>query len=134
MTWSPDIGQKISPTQCVCSLLRHSDRHNSENNFHTPAQLQEISNLRLYWVSKTFYSKRTLPPLLGSLLYITKCFKPARYFLNRMLALLRAHTHVNKILLDASFFKDLSWFNTFLATHNGVAYYDHKFSYEKVYL
>ena len=41
---------------------------------------------------------------------------------------------MNKILLDASFFKYLAWFNNFLATYNGITYYDQKFSYEKVHL
>ena len=34
-------------------------------------------------------TKSELQSLLGLLLYITKCVKPARFFLNRMLQLLR---------------------------------------------
>ena len=52
-------------------------------------KLQDIISLCKSWVAKTYCSKKALQSLLGSLLYITKCVKPARIFLNRMLALLR---------------------------------------------
>ena len=53
-----------------------------------PTKLQEITNMCKNWVTKTFCSKTHLQSLLGSLLYITKCVKPARIFLNRILQLL----------------------------------------------
>ena len=69
-----------------------------------------------------------------SLLYISKCVKPARFFLNRILALLRNNHSVSKILLNQPFFQDLSWFNTFLTSFNGITYYDKKFPTDQVYL
>ena len=91
----------------------------------THSKLQEIVKLCHTWTSKTYYSKKDLQSLLGSLLYITKCVAPARYFLNRMLKLLRLNAQVSKILLTQSFFRDLAWFNTFMATYNGIRFYDH---------
>ena len=52
-------------------------------------KLHQIKDICSSWSSKTYHSKRDLQSLLVSLLYITKCIKPARYFLNRMLTLLR---------------------------------------------
>ena len=52
-------------------------------------KLAEIVEMCKSWLSKTYCSKRQLQSLLGSLLYISKCVKPAHFFLNRMLALLR---------------------------------------------
>ena len=46
------------------------------------SKLQEIVKLCQSWASKTYCSKKDLQSLLGSLLYITKCVTPARYFLN----------------------------------------------------
>ena len=43
------------------------------------------------WKWKAFCSKTQLQSLLGHLLYIHKCVKPSRFFLNRMLELLRAN-------------------------------------------
>ena len=79
-------------------------------------------------------SKKDLQSLLGSLLYITKCVKSARYFLNRMLHLLRINHTKSKILLTADFKKDLNWFNSFLIHYNGVTFYDNKYCHFEVHL
>ena len=97
-------------------------------------KLQEIASICKSWVTKTYCSKKALQSLLGSLLYITKCVKPARIFLNRMLALLRDNHNVQKILLNQAFFQDLTWFNTFLSSFNGVTYYDHQLPSAQVHL
>ena len=52
-------------------------------------KLQEICTTCSVWSNKTIVTKNELQSLLGLLLYITKCVRPARYFLNRMLQLLR---------------------------------------------
>ena len=51
-------------------------------------KLLAITNMCNTWATRTYFSKRDLQSLLGSLLYITKCIKPTRSFLNRMLQLL----------------------------------------------
>ena len=78
------------------------------------------------WKYKRTHTKQELQPLLGTLLYITKCVKPARYFLNRMLQLLRnSHNHDTKNLTPA-FAADLNWLYTFLFDLNGATFYDNK--------
>ena len=62
-----------------------------------PEKLQEIKNICSEWQYKKSCTKTQLQSLLGSLLYVTKCVRPARFFLNRMLQILRDNTH-----LDAS--------------------------------
>ena len=68
-------------------------------------------------------TKQELQSLLGSLLYITKCVKSSRMFLNCMLQLLRDNTHKNVISLTQDFHKDLHWFNVFLQSYNEVTMY-----------
>ena len=51
-------------------------------------KLQTIKHMCNNWVQKSFCTKRELQSLLGSLLYVAKCVKYARFFLNRMLPLL----------------------------------------------
>ena len=87
-------------------------------------KLQEIITVFKKWFHKTYCSKTDLQALLGSLLYIAKCVKPARFFLNRMLQLLRDNHETKKILLTKEFFLDLGWFDAFLTHYNGVTYYD----------
>ena len=99
-----------------------------------PKKLQDISTMCKIWTTKTYCSKNQLQSLLGSLLYITKCVKPARIFLNRILQLLRENFNNTKIILNSEFFRDLAWFNEFLGQYNGVTYYDQKFSRIPVHL
>ena len=130
-----DISQKklVPPDTVVTCLGIQIDTVN--RTLSIPHQkLQEIVKLCKDWVSKTYCSKKALQSLLGSLLYISKCVKPARFFLNRILALLRSNYEVQKILLDNAFFKDLAWFNTFLCNFNGVTYYHKTFPSAQVYL
>ena len=83
-------------------------------------KLGKIVQLCNSWTNKSKVHKAELQSLLGSLLYITKCVKPARYFLNLMLQLLRDNTHEDIIVLNLEFFKYVAWFNTFLKSYNGV--------------
>ena len=78
------------------------------------------------WQNKKYCSKRELQSLLGSLLYASKCVRPARTFLNRMLQFLKSMEGNSSTRLTAEFFKDLKWFATFLKQFNGVVYYDVK--------
>ena len=75
---------------------------------------------------KSFCTKRELQSLLGSLLYLHKCVKPARCFLNRMLDVLRHATNPGKIVLSDAFKRDIRWFQKFLPSYNGVSFYAHK--------
>ena len=84
-----------------------------------PKKLQDIVNMCKNCETKTYCSKNHLQLLLGSLLYVTKCVKPARIFLNRILQLLRDNFENTKIILTANFFKDLAWFNVFSKIWHG---------------
>ena len=89
-----------------------------------PEKLDNIVNMCAQWQNKKFCSKRELQSLLGSLLYGSKCVKPARTFLNRMLHFLRSIQNDSFTKLTEDFCKDLNWFHTFLQQFNGVVYYD----------
>ena len=60
------------------------------------------------------------------LLYVHKCVKPARIFLNRMLDLLRSSHGSQKIKLIPDFKRDLRWFAKFLPAYIGISLYDHR--------
>ena len=97
-------------------------------------KLSQIKDMCIDWDDKTYCNKKDLHSLLGSLFYILKCIKPARYFLNRMLHLLRNNHKISKILLTTEFNKDLNWFNSFLIHYNGVTFYDNKYCHFEVHL
>ena len=91
-----------------------------------PEKLQQINDTVVDWLGKSVVSKRQLQSILGLLLYVHKCVKPARIFLNRMLELLRSSHATQRITLTSDFKKDLHWFATFLPKYNGVSLYDRR--------
>ena len=76
-------------------------------------KLRQICDMVNQWSDKKFCSKRQLQSLLGYLLYIHKCVKPSRTFLNRMLCLLRDNYDKKTITLTPDFKRDLRWFQRF---------------------
>ena len=91
-----------------------------------PDKLRDVTAVVRHWMAKDFATKRQLQSILGLLLYVHKCVKPARVFLNRMLDLLRSGHGQQKIRLTPDFKRDLGWFAKFLHTYNGVSLYDHR--------
>ena len=89
-------------------------------------KLDRIHRLLDEWRHKRFCSTQQLQSLLGNLLYVHKCVRPARIFVNRMLELLRQNYDKKSITLTTSFRRDLRWFDKFLEKYNGTSFFDHK--------
>ena len=134
-----DLGLEVSdsklvpPSTCVTCLGIQVDTVNKTLSI-PEKKLQEIKTLCQEWTHKTVVTKQQYQSLLGSLLYISKCIKPARIFSNRMLQVLRSHHDSNKFKLTPQFFQDLCWFNTFLHQYNGVTYFDNRIPSHVVHL
>ena len=69
-------------------------------------------------------TKKGLQSLLGSLMFIYKCVKPSRFFVNRLLEKLRNMTS-NKTVVDQDIKQDVAWFLKFLPQFQGTASYCH---------
>ena len=91
-----------------------------------PEKLEQINVTVRQWLSRSVVSKRQLLSILGLLLYVHKCIKPARIFINRMLELLRSPHATQRITLTADFKCDLQWFATFLPRYNAISMYDYR--------
>ena len=115
----------VAPSTCVTCLGVMIDTLAGTISI-PPEKLDAINDAVHHWLDKDVASKRQLQSILGFLLYVHKCVKPARVFLNRMLELLRAAQGRQKILLTPDFKRDLRWFAKFLPRYNGVSLYDHK--------
>ena len=87
-------------------------------------KLSEIRSIIALWKDKTYCSKTQLQSLLGSLLYISKCVRYSRCFLNRILHTLRCHSDKKSIPLDEEFHKDIAWFSKFMVNFNGTTFFD----------
>ena len=68
---------------------------------------------------KRYVSKKQLQSLLGQLLFVAKCVRPARVFVSHMLTALRNATSP-RINIDDNFRADLLWFLQFCTEWNGV--------------
>ena len=88
-------------------------------------KLTQIQETVTQWLNKRTCTKCQLQSVLGLLLYVHKCVRPARVFLNRMLELLRASQASKIIMLTPDFKRDLRWFAKFWQKYNGVNFYDH---------
>ena len=84
-------------------------------------KLEDIYAICLEVSTKTCISRRKYQSLLGKLLYIQKCVKPARVFINRILAVFGENTQAKNIRLSKEFHSDIQWFLTFLPSYNGIS-------------
>ena len=91
-----------------------------------PDKLDEVKGIIQNWDNKNHCTKRELQSLLGTLLYVHKCVRPARTFLNRMLDLLCHAPDPSRIALTEDFSRDLRWFKKILPKYNGISLYTHK--------
>ena len=86
-------------------------------------KLCEIHNSCIQWSTQTRATKNQLQSIAGQLLYVHKCVKPARLFVNRILATLRRASPKGYIELDNAFLQDIRWFTKFIKIFNGTVYY-----------
>ena len=68
-----------------------------------PEKLRDITETVHAWLGKDVASKHQLQSILGLLLYVHKCVKPVRVFLNRMLDLLSSAHMRQKVVLTPDF-------------------------------
>ena len=85
-----------------------------------PAKLDKILMLCHSSLLRHRFTKHEFKSLLDKLLYISRCIRGAHIFLNRMLAVLRAHHNVPHIYPEEGFYQDLLWFTHFVKQFNGV--------------
>ena len=91
-----------------------------------PEKIAQINESILLWQSKTTCTRKQLQSLLSHLLFIHKCVKPSRFFVNRMLQLLRNEYDSETITLTGDFHRDLRLFTKFMAAYDGISLYDYK--------
>ena len=111
---------KLFPPSTELSILGIVVNVNTRTFSIPNEKLEEISSLCHEMLLRDQMSKRELQSLLGKLLYVSRCVRGSRIFLNRILQLLRDHHSRNRIILTREFHYDLLWFLKFLRSFNGV--------------
>ena len=86
-----------------------------------PEKIQEVLDHVSRYVKARSMTKKQLQSVLGQLLHVAKCVRPARLFVSRLLETLRQAKgrHIN---VNADMRADFRWFIEFCADWNGKAY------------
>ena len=85
-------------------------------------KMAEILDKCTDFLSKQKITKNQLQSLLGSLMYIHKVVRPSRFFVNRLLQVLRDFSG-KTVPISPEIVKDVNWFLEFAQTFNGTASY-----------
>ena len=118
--------KRTPPTAKLTCLGISIDIHDNTLSI-DPLKLEAIHGECIRVYSKGFISKRTLQSLLCKLLYLHKCVKPARTFLNRILTIFRKHHDRSKIPISEDFRQDIYWIIKFLSHFNGITIFRKEF-------
>ena len=76
------------------------------------------------WIARKVCTKQQLQSILGLLLYVTKCVKRARFFLNRMVDTLKSAKNSKYIKLGQELRKYILWFHRFLIQFKGTVFFN----------
>ena len=89
----------------------------------TPDRLLELqTELLPKWLAKKSATKTELQSLIGKLAFVSKCVRPGRLFLTRILDTLRSlRRNHHRVKLSAEFRKDIRWWMRFIDVYNGVS-------------
>ena len=90
-----------------------------------PGKLEEILHACQSFSKLSYFSKRQLQSVIGSLMFIHKVVKPARYFINRLLDTLR-NMNGSKTRMNEAVKRDINWFLLFVEHFNGTTTSMHK--------
>jgi hypothetical protein len=116
----PEAEHKAAPPSSILQWLGLRFDSNSMQVSIPQDKLDEVADMLKKWAGKRAATLHELRVLLGKLLFVAQCSKPARMFLGRMLATLRDCPPQGPHTLPSGFFKDLTWFRRYLPATNGI--------------
>ena len=120
----PISGSKLEPPTTRCNYLGVIVDTETATLSVPQGKLAEVIDKCKNALNKASISKQQLQSIIGSLMFVAKCVKPTRYFVNRLLNALREAMNKN-IKVSEDMKRDLKWFMTFLPQFNGTATYKH---------
>ena len=83
-------------------------------------KMKEVLEECATWRTEKHASKRRIQSLVGKLTHISKCVRPGRKFISRILATLRALPEGGLARISDEFRADIRWFELYAQTANGI--------------
>ena len=110
---------KLSPPTRTLTCLGVTIDLDKNSIYIEKSKMEDIYNECILTRSKKCLTRHQFQSLLGKLIYLHKCVKPARIFVNRILSLFRENPRAKRINPTPEFFMDLDWFISFLPKFSG---------------
>ena len=87
----------------------------------TPERVKDMLTELNSWTTKNSATRKELESLIGKLQFTSKCVKPGRTFISRLIQWLRTMNREHKYTILTEARKDIAWWGQFLQQHNGVS-------------
>ena len=84
-------------------------------------RLDEILSILQKWQCKHTASKHELQELLGKLHFVSRCVRPGRLLVSRLLNFLRQMPDQRKVDIPAEAIQDIKWWIQYMPLYNGVS-------------
>ena len=83
--------------------------------------LKEIKQELHTWLYNTSVKRREIESLVGKLQFISKCVRPGRIFLARLIQWIREMDRVSTYTIPLEARKDIAWWSRFIDQYNGIS-------------
>ena len=110
----PMNSDKVTPPTRVLTCLGITINLDENSLSIEHSKMNEIFEECIIVNTRSALTRKQFQSFLGKLLYLHKCIRPARIFVNRILSVFRDNAHKNRIKLTKDFHKDVEWFIKFL--------------------
>ena len=125
------LGLDLAPKKCVAPT---TDIHWLGYSVSSMTMRVEISDDKINevlaecdaWSIASLASRKDLQRLVGRLQHIAKCVRPARRFMSRILAALRAAPFTGRHAIPDDLRHDIAWFRSFARSSNGYVLMHHQ--------
>ena len=115
-----EASDKACPPATVMTFLGIGFDTDNMSLFITQDRLTQIKQELHEWLNKHKASKREVQSIIGKLNFLSKCVRPGRVFMNRLLNFLREFKNNRARTIPGDFKRDIQWWAKFVQSFNGV--------------
>ena len=131
LTLARTLGLDLAPKKCIAPTTDIQwlgyDISSMTMRVEIPSEkMDEVITECDTWSRATYASRKDLQRLVGRLQHIARCVRPARRFMSRILAALRAAPFTGRHAVPDDLKLDIDWFRSFARSSNGCVLIHHQ--------